>query len=80
MIGQDKKDILGVLTEISNSMLRIKSEREHIKEAIDAAAEKYDMNKRILRKMAKVYHNNSFTDEVTEMEEFQALYESVVII
>jgi len=30
--------------------------------------------------MAKVYHNNSFTDEVTEMEEFQALYESVVII
>ena len=80
MIDQDKKDILGVLTEISNSMLRIKSEREYIKEAIDAAAEKYDMNKRILRKMAKVYHNNSFTNEVTEMEEFQALYESVVII
>lgn len=80
MIDQDKKDILGVLTEISNSMLRIKSEREYIKEAIDAAAEKYDMNKRILRKMAKVYHNNSFTDEVTEMEEFQELYESVVII
>ena len=80
MIDQDKKDILGVLTEISNSMLRIKSEREYIKEAIDAATEKYDMNKRILRKMAKVYHNNSFTDEVTEMEEFQALYESVVII
>jgi hypothetical protein len=80
MIDQDKKDILGVLTEVSNSMLRIKSEREYIKEAIDAAAEKYDMNKRILRKMAKVYHNNSFTDEVTEMEEFQALYESVVII
>jgi hypothetical protein len=80
MIDQDKKDILGVLTEISNSMLRIKSEREYIKEAIDAAAEKYDMNKRILRKMAKVYHNNSFTDEVTEMEEFQALYETVVII
>jgi len=80
MIDQDKKDILGVLTEISNSMLRIKSEREYIKEAIDAAAEKSDMNKRILRKMAKVYHNNSFTDEVTEMEEFQALYESVVII
>jgi len=80
VIDQDKKDILGVLTEISNSMLRIKSEREYIKEAIDAAAEKYDMNKRILRKMAKVYHNNSFTDEVTEMEEFQALYESVVII
>jgi len=80
MIEQDKKELLGVLTEVSNSLLRIKSEREFIKEAIDAAAEKYDMNKRILRKMAKVYHNNSFTDEINEMEEFQALYESVVII
>jgi len=26
-----------------------------------------------------VYHNNSFTEEVMEMEEFQTLYESVVI-
>ena len=39
----------------------------------------FNMNKKILRKMAKVYHNNSFTEEVMEMEEFQTLYESVVI-
>jgi len=79
MIDVDKKALKGVLDELSNSMLRVKSEKEFQKEAITDAAEKFNMNKKILRKMAKVYHNNSFTEEVMEMEEFQTLYESVVI-
>jgi predicted site-specific integrase-resolvase len=79
MINVDKKALKGVLDELSNSMLRVKSEKEFQKEAIEDAAEKFNMNKKILRKMAKVYHNNSFTEEVMEMEEFQTLYESVVI-
>jgi len=79
MIDVDKKALKGVLDELSNSMLRAKSEKEFQKEAIADAAEKFNMNKKILRKMAKVYHNNSFTEEVMEMEEFQTLYESVVI-
>lgn len=79
MIDVDKKALKGVLDELSNSMLRVKSEKELQKEAIEDAAEKFNMNKKILRKMAKVYHNNSFTEEVMEMEEFQTLYESVVI-
>jgi predicted site-specific integrase-resolvase len=79
MIDVDKKALKGVLDELSNSMLRVKSEKEFQKEAIADASEKFNMNKRILRKMAKVYHNNSFTEEVMEMEEFQTLYESVVI-
>ena len=79
MIDVDKKALKGVLDELSNSMLRVKSEKEFQKEAIADAAEKFNMNKKILRKMAKVYHNNSFTEEVMEMEEFQTLYESVGI-
>lgn len=79
MIDVDKKALKGVLDELSNSMLRVKSEKEFQKEAITDASEKFNMNKRILRKMVKVYHNNSFTEEVMEMEEFQTLYESVVI-
>ena len=79
MIDVDKKALKGVLDELSNSMLRVKSEKEFQKEAIEDAAEKFNMNKKILRKMAKVYHNNSFTEEIMEMEEFQTLYESVVI-
>ena len=79
MIEQDKNELRGVLQEISNSMTRIAGEKDFIKEAILAASEKYQMNKKILRKMAKVYHQNNFTDEVSEMEEFQKIYESIVI-
>ena len=79
MIEVDKKALKGVLDELSGSMLRVKSEKEFQKEAIEDAAEKFQMNKKILRKMAKVYHNNSYSDEVTEMEEFTKLYESVII-
>ena len=79
MIEQDKKDILNVLKELSNSMTRIEAEREYIKEAVEAASEKFQLPKKQLRKMAKVYHKNTFADELTEMEEFQQLYESIVM-
>lgn len=79
MIEVDKKALKGVLDELSGSMLRVKAEKDFQKEAIEDAAEKFQMNKKLLRKMAKVYHNNSFTDEVSEMEEFTQLYESVIM-
>lgn len=79
MIEQDKKDVMGVLKELSNAMTRIEAERDYIKEAIADASEKYQLNKKMLRRMAKVYHKNNFVDEIAEVEEFQKLYESIVI-
>jgi hypothetical protein len=79
MIEQDKNELRGVLQEISNSMTRMDAEKEYIKEAIAAASEKYQLNKKYLRKMAKVYHQNNFTDEVSDMEEFQKLYETIIL-
>jgi len=79
MIDQDKHELRGVMQEISNSMTRIAGEKDYIKEALIAASEKYQLNKKYLRRMAKVYHQNNFTDEVSEMEEFQKLYETIII-
>jgi len=79
MIEQDKSELRGVLQEISNSMTRMAGEKDYIKEAINAACEKYQLNKKFLRKMAKVYHQNNFTDEVSDMEEFQKLYETIIL-
>ncbi len=79
MIEKDKNELRGVLQEISNSMTRMDAEKEYIKEAIAAASEKYQLNKKYLRKMAKVYHQNNFTDEVSDMEEFQKLYETIIL-
>lgn len=79
MIEQDKKELRGVFQEISNSMTRMNAEKDYIKESINAASEKYQLNKKFLRKMAKVYHQNNFTDEVSDMEEFQTLYETIIL-
>lgn len=79
MIEEDKKKFKGVLDELSNSMTRMDAERDFIKETIEAASKDFNMNKKIIRKMARVYHKNNYTDEVIEMEEFQQTYESVVV-
>lgn len=79
MIDQDKHDLRNILQEISNSMTRMNGEKDYIKESINAIAEKYQLNKKFLRKMVKVYHQNNFTDEVSDMEEFQKLYETILL-
>lgn len=78
MIEQDKKELKSILQEISNSMARMDGEKDYIKEAIKSASDKFNINKKILKKMAVVYHRNSFTDEISQAEEFQTMYESVL--
>jgi hypothetical protein len=78
MIESDKNKVQGVLNEVSNAMTRIAGERDFIKEAIKEAADKYQIDKKQLRKLAKVYHNQTFAAEVANAEEFQSLYETIV--
>jgi hypothetical protein len=75
---EDRKNIKLVLDEISNSMVRIAGEREYIKEAISDMSEKYEIPKKILNKMARIYHKQNFTEMVDENDELEALYENVV--
>lgn len=78
MIETDKAKVLGVLKEISNAMTRIEGERDFIKEAIKAASDEHQIDKKHLRKLAKTYHKQNFSQEVAESEEFQQLYETIV--
>jgi len=50
-----RKDIVRVLDELSNSFVRIGGEKDFIKAEIEALAEKYDLPKKILNKMAKIH-------------------------
>lgn len=78
MIDADKNKVLGVLKEVSNAMTRIESERDFIKEAISKAAEEHELDKKILRKMANVYHKQNFDAVQGENDEFITLYETIV--
>ena len=71
---ETRKIIMNGLQEISNSMLRIKAEKDLIKEIVETVSEESDLSKKVINRMARVYHKNNFTSEVSEMEEFQDLF------
>lgn len=66
------------MQELSNSMTRIEAERDLIKDIITNLCDDHELDKKIIRKMARVYHKRSFTTEVQEHEEFEVLYENVI--
>ena len=72
-----RKAIKKCMDELSASMARIDGERDFIKEAISNICEEYEMSKKTLRKLAKVYHKQNFSREVAEHEEFETMYEQL---
>jgi hypothetical protein len=74
----DRKAIKDAIKEISASITRVEAERDLIKEIISNINEQFLLPKKLIRRMAKVYHNQNFTKEQEEHSEFEALYETVV--
>jgi uncharacterized FlgJ-related protein len=74
----DRAKIKKMLAEISSSFTRIEAERDLIKETIKDMSQQFNLSKRQLNKMAKVYHKQNFTSEQEEYVEFENLYTSIV--
>ena len=72
----DRKVIKDAMTELSNSMVRIESEKSFIKEAIDDLNDKVGIDKKHLRKLANIYHKQTLAQVTGELEELESLYES----
>lgn len=74
----DQKKLLDMLREASNSLARIESERELIREMKKNICDELQLEKKMISRMVKVYHKQSFQEEVAEHEQFETIYESVV--
>lgn len=74
----DRQKIKKMLSEVSDSMTRIAAERDLIKETIKEMSQEFNLSKRQLNRMAKVYHKQNFTREQEEHSEFEDLYTSIV--
>lgn len=74
----DRLKIKKMLAEISGSMTRIDAERDLIRETIKDMSQQFQLSKRQLARMAKVYHKQNYNQEVAEHEEFESLYETIV--
>ena len=74
----DKLKIKKMMSEISDSYTRISAERDLVKETIAVLAEDFELDKKVLRKMAQVYHKQNFTTVEAEQEDFVFTYESIL--
>lgn len=75
---QKKDNLRKSITEISDSLTRIASERDLQKEIIKKISEELSIDKKIIRRMAKVYFNANFAQEVELDEEFEETYRDAV--
>jgi hypothetical protein len=74
---EDRKKIFGAIREISNSMVRIEAERDLIKDIVKDVSDNYQLSRKVVNKMAKVYHKQSLSQTVAEHEEFVEMYDEV---
>lgn len=75
----DRKKLSDGIKEMVNSMARIQSEREYIKEAIDDLAENFEIEKKYIRRMAKDAFKDEFNKECAEFDEYAELYKTVML-
>lgn len=74
----DRKKIRDALEEISNSLTRCEAERDLIKQIKDDLAEEYELPKKTVAKLARVFHKRNFQEEQAAQDEFETLYEEIV--
>jgi len=75
---KDREVILNAMKEWSNSATRAAAEKDLQKNIIMDLADKVDVEKKYLNKLATMYHNQNFTQFQQEREEIEELYESIV--
>lgn len=78
MNENDRKKLKLAVLEINDSMTRIASEREAQKDIIDTISSELDLDKKMVRRMAKVYFNANFASEMEEQKVFEQFYNAVI--
>lgn len=73
----DRQAIKNALQEISNSLTRIESERDLIKDILQTVQDNQNIPKKYVRKLAKIFHKQNYTEVQQEQEDIDSLYETV---
>jgi hypothetical protein len=71
------KALKDVIEEINHATRQIEAHNSQIKDIVDAAYDTFKIPKKIIKRIAKVQHNQSLQEEVTEFKEFEALFEGI---
>ena len=75
---EERKQFRKAIMELNDSMTRIGAERELQKETINELNDKLDIDKKLIRRMARAYFKANFKDEVQENTDFEEFYTTVM--
>ncbi len=74
----DRKKFKALLVEITNCMLKIDAERDLMKEIVDAGKSEFEVQPKLIRKLASTMYKQNYADVQAENEHFEYLYEALV--
>jgi DNA repair ATPase RecN len=75
---EDRKKVLEALKEFSNSLARIEAEQTLQKEILNRLEDEFELPKKYMRKVARVYHKQNLNEVRAEVSEVEDIYESIV--
>lgn len=73
-----KTELKNAIRELNDSMTRVASERDFQKEALSGISDKTGVDKKIIRRMAKVYFKSNYSEEQEENRQFEEFYDGVM--
>ena len=74
---EEIKKVADAIQIINDSMTRVASERDLVKETIDKVHEELGFPKKLLRRLAKTHFKRSFDMDVQEDRDFESAYETI---
>jgi len=74
---EDRKEVRDRLTEISNSLTRIDSERDHINNILSDLQDEYELPKKHMRKVARVFHKQNIHEVKEEFSDIEDIYNAI---
>lgn len=75
---EERKVFRKAIMELNDSMTRVGAERELQKETIDELSGKLDIDRKLIRRMARTYFKANFNSEVQENTDFEEFYTTVM--
>lgn len=73
-----KTELKNAIRELNDSMTRVASERDFQKETLNNIFDKTGVDKKIIRRMAKVYFKSNYAEEQEENRQFEEFYDGVM--
>lgn len=78
MTKEDKAKLRKAILEINDSLTRVEAERDLQKEILNKLHDELNMEKKIARRMARVYHKANYSAEVEDNRAFEEIYDGVM--